>query len=139
VEGPGEGDDSPVDFSLVQVLHPLDPSHTGAQAFSSDGGHFWRSIDSGSVQANSASPLEENSRAAADIQHPDRGSQTAELFQDELVVVLIVMGWRVQVIPRREASEQLVSPGPHVLPLFFLVSGEGEAIPREVKDSTTRS
>lgn len=117
VERQAKGDKGVVGLPLVQVLEALDPDDAGTQPLFGDSDHFGRDVDSRSGEPGIQGAPQKGAGAAAQVQDPGAGAETAQLVEDELVVEPVVVGRRVQVIPVREGSEQLVFLVHRVVPL----------------------
>ena len=98
VDGPRERDDKIVTVVLVEVLHALDAHRIRRNVLSGRCDHGGRCIDSAGVDASRARLAYEHTAATSDVQQTAWLTPFAGEIDDELVIVLVVTGWSVQVI-----------------------------------------
>ena len=109
VNRPGERTDNVVGVSVGNLLHPLNPEPLVGKTFFRTVDHAPGLIESVPVNASRTGGFEKYTGPAADIQKPAVvGCEAKRFGDDERVVVVVVAGWRVQVVAMRELVEELI-------------------------------
>ena len=109
VNRPGERADNVVGVSVGNLLHPLNPEALVGKTFCRTVDHALGRIETAPVNAGRTGRFEKHTGPAADIEKLAVVGCDAERFgDDKRVVVVVVAGWRVQVVAMRELVEELI-------------------------------
>src|ERR1700674_4923628 len=97
---PGECTDDIIRVLVRDLLHPLDANAVAAKASLCHVDHLWCRINSVAVDTGGDRGLEKDTGTTTDVQQATvRRCDPQRLTDHESVIVLVVTGWRMEVVP----------------------------------------